>query len=65
MNQALKIHHELAEAVLLPTTRVNTARLKKMIRTTLDQYQEQEHIPASKSSWPRMWQSSEESAAAA
>ena len=47
MNQALKIHHELAEVVLLPTTRVNTARLKKMIRTTLDQYQEQEHIPAS------------------
>jgi len=47
MNQALKIHHELAEVVLLPSTKVNAARLKKMIRTTLDQYQNQERIPAS------------------
>lgn len=47
MNQALKIHHELADVVLTPTTKVNVARLKKMIRTTLDQYQEQERLPAS------------------
>ena len=47
MNQALKIHHELADVVLIPTSKVNVARLKKMIRTTLDQYEQQEHIPAS------------------
>ena len=47
MNQALKIHHELAEVVLMPTAKVNAARLKKMIRTTLDQYQQEERLPAS------------------
>ena len=38
MNQALKIHHHLADVVLKPGSGVNTARLKKLIRTTLDQY---------------------------
>ena len=47
MNQALKIHHELADIVLIPTNKVNAARLKKMIRSALDQYQNQERIPAS------------------
>ena len=47
MNQALKIHHELADVVLIPTAKVNVARLKRMIRTTLDQYEQQERMPAS------------------
>ena len=47
MNQELKIQHELAEVVLIPSSRVNARRLKNMIRATLDQYQDQERIPAS------------------
>ena len=47
MNQELKIHHKLADVVLIPASKVNATLLKKMIRTTLDQYQEHERIPAS------------------
>ncbi len=47
MSQALKIHHDLADVVLKPTSRVNATRLKEMISSTLDQYQEEERLPAS------------------
>ena len=46
MNQALKIHHHVADVVLKPSGKVNTARLKKMIRITLDQYLEEDRVPA-------------------
>ena len=46
MNQALKIHHHLGDIVLKLSGKVNTARLKKMIRTTLDQYLEEDRVPA-------------------
>lgn len=46
MNEELKIHHDLADVVLKPTGKVNTARLKKMIRSTLDQYLEEYRISA-------------------
>ena len=36
MNQALITHHHLADVVLKPGSGVNTARLKKLIRATLD-----------------------------
>ena len=47
MRQALKIHHDLADVVLKPASKVNVTRLKKMICTTLDQYLEEERLPAS------------------
>ncbi|MCZ6525310.1 MAG: helix-turn-helix transcriptional regulator [Gammaproteobacteria bacterium] len=47
MSQELKIHHDLADVVLKPTSKVNVARLKKMISSTLDQYVEEERLPAS------------------
>ncbi len=46
MNQALTIHHDLGDVVVTPSGKVNKARLKKMIRTTLDQYQQEDRIPA-------------------
>ena len=46
MNEAVKIHHELADVVLKPTGKVSPARLKKMICSTLDQYLEEDRIPA-------------------
>lgn len=47
MTQALKIHHDLADVVLKPTARINATRLKRMICSTLDQYMEEERLPAS------------------
>jgi DNA-binding XRE family transcriptional regulator len=47
MNHAMKIHHDLADVVLTPTSKVNATRLKKMIRSTLDQYLEEERVSAS------------------
>lgn len=47
MNQAMKIHHDLADVVLTPTSKVNATRLKKMICSTLDQYLEEERVSAS------------------
>lgn len=38
MRQALKIHHDLADVVLKPTSKVNRTRLKQMICSTLDKY---------------------------
>ena len=46
MNDALTIHHDLAEVVVKPSGKINQARLKKMIRSTLDQYQLEDRIPA-------------------
>ena len=46
MNRALKIHHDLGDVVLKPSGKVNQARLKKMIRTTLDQYLAEDRVPA-------------------
>ena len=45
--QALKIHHDLGDIVLKTSSKVNSVRLKKMIRSTLDQYLEEERISAS------------------
>lgn len=46
MSQALKIHHDLGDVVLTPNESVNSARLKKMIRSTLDQYLAEDRVPA-------------------
>jgi DNA-binding XRE family transcriptional regulator len=46
MNEALKIHHDLGEVVVVPTGKINRTLLKKMIRATLDEYAEGERVPA-------------------
>jgi DNA-binding XRE family transcriptional regulator len=46
MNQALTIHHDLGDVVLTPNGKVNPSRLKKMIQSTLDQYLEEDRVPA-------------------
>jgi len=46
MSQALKIHHDLGDITLKPRGKVNPARLKKMICTTLDQYLAEDRVPA-------------------
>ena len=46
MNQALTIHHDLGDVVLTPNGKVNPSRLKKMIRSTLDKYLEEDCVPA-------------------
>ncbi len=46
MSQALKIHHDLGDIVLTPRGKVNPARLKKMLRSTLDQYLAEDRVPA-------------------
>lgn len=46
MNEALKIHHDLADVILKPSIKVNSARLKKMVRAALDQYLEEDRVPA-------------------
>lgn len=46
MSQALKIHHDLGEVVLKPKGKVNQTRLKKMIRSTLDEYLAEARVPA-------------------
>ena len=46
MNQALKIHHDLGDVVVKPSGKVNQARLKKMIRSTLDEYLAEDRVPA-------------------
>ncbi len=46
MSQALKIHHDLGDIMLKPRGKVNLARLKKMIRSTLDQYLAEDRVPA-------------------
>lgn len=46
MNQALKIHHDLADVIVKPSVIVNQKRLKKMICSTLDQYLNEGRVPA-------------------
>ncbi len=46
MSQALKIHHDLGDITLKPRGKVNPARLKKMLRSTLDQYLAEDRVPA-------------------
>lgn len=46
MSQALKIHHDLGDVVLKPSGKINQARLKRMIRSTLDQYLEEDRVTA-------------------
>jgi DNA-binding XRE family transcriptional regulator len=47
MSQSLKIHHDLAVVVVKPVSKVKATRLKRMIISTLDQYLEEERLPAS------------------
>jgi DNA-binding XRE family transcriptional regulator len=47
LTQALKIHHDLGNVVLRPASKINAARLEKMIRSTLDKYLNEERVPAS------------------
>ena len=46
MNQTLTIHHDLGDVVLTPNGHINPSRLKNMIRSTLDQYLEEDRVPA-------------------
>lgn len=46
MSQAVTIHHDLCDLVLKPSSHVNQARLKKVIRSALDQYQAEERVAA-------------------
>ena len=46
MSQVLKIHHDLGDVVLKPNGKVNQARLKKMICSTLDQYLTEDRVSA-------------------
>ena len=46
MTQALKIHHDVADVVVKPSGKVNPSRLKRMIRLTLDQYENEDRIAA-------------------
>ena len=46
MGQAVTIHHDLGDIVMKPNGKINAVRLKKVIRTALDQYQSEENVPA-------------------
>ena len=46
MSQAVTIHHKLGDVVVTPNGKVNPTRLRKMIRSTLDQYQSEDRVPA-------------------
>ena len=46
MSQAVTIHHDLCDLVLKPNNHVNQARLKKVIRSALDQYQAEDRVAA-------------------
>ena len=46
MTQALKIHHDLADVVVMPDGEVNKSRLKSVIRSALDRYLEDDLVPA-------------------
>ncbi|WP_462137009.1 helix-turn-helix transcriptional regulator [Candidatus Mycalebacterium sp.] len=49
MSKEIKIHHDLGDVVIKPISkidRLNTALLKRMMISTLDQYQDEELIPA-------------------
>lgn len=46
MTQAVKIRHALAEVSIAPVRSVNVTRLKRAIRGALDDYLEEERVPA-------------------
>ena len=46
MSQALKIHHDLADVVVQPNSKVNNMRLKEMILSVLDLYLNEDRVPA-------------------
>jgi len=46
MSQALTIHHDLGDVVVKPSGKINQTRLKKMIRSTLDQYLIEDRVSA-------------------
>lgn len=46
MTQAVKIRHALAEISIAPARPVNMMRLKRAIRGALDDYLEEERVPA-------------------
>ena len=47
MSKELKMRHNLGGVSVKPFGEIDSARLKKMIRSTLDKYKEEELIPAS------------------
>lgn len=47
MSKEVKIHHNLGDIVFKPLEKIDSVRLRKMIRSTLDKYQDEERIPAS------------------
>ena len=47
MSIELKIRHKLGEVVVKSAYKVDSARLRKMIKSTLDEYQDEALIPAS------------------
>ena len=46
MTHALEIHHDLGDVLVKPMVGVNRTRLKKMIQATLDQYLNEDLVPA-------------------
>lgn len=46
MSEAMKIHHPLGEVRIAPASKVNAARLKRVIRVALDDYLDEVHVPA-------------------
>ena len=46
MSQTLKIHHDLADVVVQPNSKVNGVRLKEMIRSALDLYLSEDWLSA-------------------
>ena len=46
MSQTLKIHHELADVIVMPSHKINRDRLQSVILTTLDHYLHESPIPA-------------------
>lgn len=46
MTHALEIHHDLGDVLVKPAVEVNRARLKRMIRSTLDSYMSEDRVPA-------------------
>ena len=46
MSEALKIHHPLGDVRIAPANKVNAVRLKRVIRTALDDYLDEVRVPA-------------------
>ncbi|HLQ26413.1 MAG TPA: helix-turn-helix transcriptional regulator [Acidiferrobacterales bacterium] len=46
MSHAVKLHHPLADVSIAPSNKVNVTRLKRVIRTALDDYLDEARVPA-------------------